>query len=505
MNKYLLLLFCFLINDIIVAQQVLSPCGTHQGRSQWLKNYQRNPESYPRSEATLYVPLTLHIVGTDKGKGYILGADLLGSLCTLNEDFSDADIQFFIHDELNFIDNSDYMFHQTILEGADMMFTNNIENTINNYVVSQAAGNCGYNLPYAGVCLAINCTQPTDHTWAHEIGHNLSLPHPFLGWEGGVSHDGSVPHSFNNPAPERVTYDYTLFQDTLILDTVIIDTAWVEKVDGSNCTFAADGFCDTKPDYIASRWACDPNTGLSPNGMKDPDGVQFQSDASLIMSYANDDCSYRFTEEQMGAMRANLMDEKPNLLFNQDEPILIDNPDITVISPLPGEVQPYDQILLEWEPVENATYYVVRISTNEGLTTKLFDAIVNEPRAIGEIDKAFSDRDLYWSVIPFNSYDFCHTYSTPQTFVASSVSNTANNELDKIEFYPSILNNESNTIYTKYDSNIDQVSLYNINGQKLFTSNEVNRSLTFDYLSSGLYILSVEHNGITQHQKIIVQ
>ena len=72
-------------------------------------------------------------------------------------------------------------------------------------------------------------------------------------------------------------------------------------------------------------------------------------------------------------------------------------------------------------------------------------------------------------------------------------------------FYPSILNNESNTIYTKYDSNIDQVSLYNINGQKLFTSNEVNRSLTFDYLSSGLYILSVEHNGITQHQKIIVQ
>lgn len=505
MNKYFLLLFSILLFDSLYSQQVLSPCGTIQGRSEWLVNYQKDPGIFPRSEATLYVPLTINIVGTDSGKGYILGADLLGSLCTLNDDFADADIRFFIHGDLNFINNSDYMFHQTVLEGADMMFANNTENTINNYIVSQAAGNCGYNLPYAGVCLAINCTQPTDHTWAHEIGHNLSLPHPFLGWEGGVSHDGSVPHSFNNPAPERITYDYTFFQDTLIPDTLIIDTAWVEKVDGSNCTYAADGFCDTKPDYIASRWACDPATGLSPNGMKDPDGVQFQADGSLIMSYADDACSYRFTEEQMGAMRANLLDEKPNLLFNQSEPILIDNPEVNIISPQNGETQPYDQIILEWEPIENATYYVVRISTNTGLTTKLYDAIVSEPRVVAEIEQDFADRDLYWSVIPFNSYDFCHTYSTIGSFVASSVSGTINEKEENLSFYPNILSQGINTLYTDFENTIDKVSIVNINGQEIFREDQISKMISVNNLATGLYLLQIENKGKRIHQKIIVK
>mgnify|MGYP000043822657 FL=1 len=86
--------------------------------------------------------------------------------------------------------------------------------------------------------------------------------------------------TFSEPAPETVLYNYTLFKDSLILDTLIIDTAYVEKVDGSNCEYAADGFCDTPPDYLAYRWTCNQSTGTSFGTMLDPNGESFKSDAT---------------------------------------------------------------------------------------------------------------------------------------------------------------------------------------------------------------------------------
>jgi len=143
--------------------------------------------------------------------------------------------------------------------------------------------------------------------------------------------------NYNEPAPEKVTYDYTYFQDTLILDTLIVDTTYVEKIDGSNCTFAADGFCDTKPDYIASRWNCDENS----NGFTeqtDPNGEKFYSDGSLFMSYALDNCSNRFTEDQIAAMRANLIDEKPSYLGNENVIDPIPDGEVAVVTPEELEV-----------------------------------------------------------------------------------------------------------------------------------------------------------------------
>ena len=64
------------------------------------------------------------------------------------------------------------------------------------HFVSDPAGNCGYNLPYAGVAIAMGCGGPSDHTWAHEV--ITSVQHP--SWDGnGVSHDGSIAHNFSDP------------------------------------------------------------------------------------------------------------------------------------------------------------------------------------------------------------------------------------------------------------------------------------------------------------------
>lgn len=264
----------------MTAQAKLHPCGSHPHKSDWLIEYQKNPSSYSsRSGTTLYVPLKLHVVSTDDGVGSMPIEQLYKALCTLREDYLQADIEFFLQGEVDYIKDSDFFEHESVNFGAAKMQVYNEADAINCYIVKTAAGNCGYNIPYAGVVVAINCLGSSDHTWAHEIGHNLALPHTFLGWEGGVSHDGSVAHNFDNPAPSTVTYNYTDFKDRPYPDTLIIDTAFVELVDRSNCNYAADGFCDTEPDYLALRWSCDAE-GLSVVEQTDPNGDKFKSDGS---------------------------------------------------------------------------------------------------------------------------------------------------------------------------------------------------------------------------------
>lgn len=499
------LIFCvFLITTFsLVGQHNLNPCGTPPGKSQWLVDYQKNPSIHQRSATTLYLPLTLHIVGNNSGEGIIMGENLLGSLCTLNEDFKDADIQFYIDGDINFIYKNAYFSHSTVLDGAEMMFANNRDSTINNYIVNNPAGNCGYNLPYAGVALSINCTEPVDHTWAHELGHNFSLPHPFLGWEGGVSHDGSVSHNYSEAAPETVLFDYTYFKDTLILDTMIIDTAFVEKVDGSNCSFAADGFCDTKPDYLAIRWNCSTD-GFSTTRQHDPNGEQFRSEGSLIMSYANDECSNRFTEEQISAMRANVTDERTDLLKDQSEPELIPDPTVTLISPKDGAVEDYRYINLEWEPVESATYYVVKISASETMSSNLYSGIVSDNKVQATVNMAFQNRDLYWSIIPFNKYDFCGEFTTPSVFRVSEISNVDEAVAQSITFYPTV-NQKGGQIQTDFKSTIQRVDLYTMDGQKVMSQKNVNQSIELPTdIEAGVYLIKLNYKGVSAVQKIII-
>jgi len=121
-------------------------CGVQMGRSEWLQKYQSSPELYRKgSDTVLYVPLTIHIVGDDNGNGYFSRGALLRALCRLNQDYEQAKIHFFVEGDIRYINNSAYYNHETVLKGAEMMFANNVANTLNCYFVNDPAGNCGYN------------------------------------------------------------------------------------------------------------------------------------------------------------------------------------------------------------------------------------------------------------------------------------------------------------------------------------------------------------------------
>lgn len=489
---YSLLVICLSLSSY-AQKEHLAPCGSPSVKSDWLKNYQKNPNVFQkRSGEVLWVPMAITLVGTNQGLDFMSTPALLEALCTLNDDFIESEIQFYLGTPVKYLKSTEYANHSSVLQGAEMMFANNEPNMINTYIMENAAGNCGYNLPYAGIALTINCAQPEDHTWSHEVGHNLSLPHPFLGWEGGVSHDGSVSHNFSDSAPEKVLYDYTFFQDTLILDTLIIDTAYVERVDGSNCDFAADGFCDTKPDYLGYRWSCSNATLESAEIQTDPNGETFKADGTLIMSYASDNCASRFSPEQIAAMRANLIDEKPNYLNNENPIVPTLDDEVAVIIPEFLEEIYYKDVYLEWEPIENASLYLVQVTRLASFNGSVFDTIINN-NYITLPELKFKNHKHYFRIKAFNEYNFCNEYIANGAFETTDIeTNVIEQSLSTIKIRPTLISNgEQLSILNEIGLDVE-INISNVIGKSVFrsTTNSRNLNIPTENWDSGVYMVS---------------
>ncbi len=511
MIRFILFTFFLLTVTFESTAQEVHRCGTQPYKSPFLKKYQANPENYDtKSGELLMVPLTIHNVGNDAGFGYYNFNKLMDALCALNTDFEDADIQFYIEGDVIYHANSAYYTHTTFVEGANMMFENNIENTINNYIVSNPSGAAGYNLPYAGIAMGKSYMSPGNHTWAHEIGHNLSLPHPFLGWEGGVSHDGSVSHNFNNPAPEYVTYDYTVFQSEFFndADTLIIDTAFVEYVDGSNCHIAADGFCDTSPCYLAASFDCDGDIFTNPT-QTDPTGATFQSDASLFMDYSLDVCANRFSDEQIAAMRATLINEKPELLYDLVPPALVDAaPNQTM--PLQDEVVPFDEVTFTWDAVPNATDYFIEVSRISDFSLIAHEEITSNTFATA-LDLQV-EKDYYWRVKAFNKKSLCAPASETIKFETGDFVSDENVLLRNFSIYPTILKSGSNLNINWQGNSVNNWSIQIFNSAGVLVQEELNTDLTTNtsyefnttILTQGVYFVVINADEKTERSKFVI-
>lgn len=465
-------------------------CATPEEKVEWLKKYQANPQAYEKSDEVIFVPLTIHVVGDDNGVGFFGLERILKAFCTLNRDFEPANIRFYIEGDIRYISNSSYADH-TFSIGWQMMQAENISNTINCYIVEDPAGACGYAYYSAGIALKKDCMSVGDHTWAHEVGHYLSLPHTFYGWEGEyIPEDGA-------PAPNYIS------------------GTQVERVDGSNCSTAADGFCDTPPDYLSDRWNCNED-GVSGLVQTDPNGETFQSDGSFFMSYADDACSNRFSEEQIQAMRANLNDDRPNLLYNQtDVPHM---PEISqeLISPIQEEVTgpPNEGVTLNWEPIENATHYLVQANPFPAFSYVYFEFITTETSIT--IDDFEEDRTYYWRVKPYSAYSSCIPFSGNEKFRTGMIS-TNTNELtlsgQTIKIYPNPTrwNSEVTLEFNAYDNENIQVELFDGTGRLVLSSNidavtGMNKQkISVADIPAGVYILNVSNEKESVTQKLIIQ
>jgi hypothetical protein len=383
----ILTIICIFFNQKLNSQ-TLNPCGTPKEKSEWLRYYQSHLEEFPqRNDDTswIYVPMTIHILGNDDGTGYFPPDNAFFALCELNEDFAPSRIRYYLKQNFNYINKTEWYEHLEFGPGGQMMLQNNVSKCLNSYIVSNPAGNCGYYWgQFDGLALSKSCISPGDNTWAHELGHNLSLPHPFFGWEG---HND---YNYSKPAP----------------------TDWdgwpVEKMDGSNCQFAADGFCDTPPDYLNYRWDCN-SDGISYVTQHDPDTIPFKSDGSFYMSYSLDKCANRFSNEQTKAMRTNLKTERADILtITQAGPDLSSVATAQVISPINNEEVQYNDAQLVWEPVPGAEFYHVTVTLWNVPGAKFYSVMV--PATQTSVDVSINlplNKEFRWQATPYSSWDFC--------------------------------------------------------------------------------------------------
>ncbi len=486
MNKVAVFaLICSFQLQNLFAQELPHPCGTPNHFTSWELAYQKHPEAFSRGADTiLYVPITMHNVGSDAGASFVSMTRILDALCRINEDYKPTNIQFFLASDVKYIKNMAWNSHTKLEVGAEMMFQNNVKNTVNCYLNSIAAGNAGYNLPYAGISLLKSVVNASSHTWTHELGHAFTVQHPFIGWEGKI-YNGDF---YKNPAPEKVTYDYTLFKDSIILDTVIIDTAFVELVSGTNCAIAADKICDSKPDYLAFRWNCNAQ-GQSTQLEKDPEGVDFRSDGTLYMSYSDDACQNRFTTDQVARMRANILGPKKAYLYDQSVPNYITEK-TTLSQPIDSQIVQYNNVKIKWQPTANATHYILQVSRFKNFDILDIDTIITSTSL--DVTKLQVNRTYNWRVRPYNHKSFCTNFIT-NTFRTADLVRTFEIEQSDWLIYPNpVKAGQLIDVHYRNELDVNTLNLYNANGlfvQSMQKEGTTNRFIVPSNLSSGMYYL----------------
>ncbi len=388
------LLFTVMLSGVgltLNAQQNNGFCATPDEHHPWFVQYQSNPgRAAIRSDEVLYLPMTIYYFSDTKVSELGAYKEALASFCTLKQDMAQSGIQFYLQEFIPVVD-SVYNNHGSFSLGREMIETYNTPNTINSYITTVAAGACGY-VPRLGspnMVLAKGCNAPSDHTWAHEVGHAFILPHTFSGTDGSIRPGQVAPDSINGRP--------------------------VERVDGSNCLNAGDSFCDTPPDYISNRWTGNSNC-RSISTYLDPDSTAFRVDGSFFMSYVNDDCMTAFSAEQTSAMRNYALDNRADYTMTEAPfATTIDTEGDFLIRPFEGDtVQQFDEVVFEWESVPGATEYLLQVSILPN-----FAAVRNEYRVSGNTFTAtdlLANKRYYWRLRPLNPLAVCPVYTAGFSF-----------------------------------------------------------------------------------------
>ncbi len=491
---YTLVVLLFTALYTVHAQEMpVSECGTH-AYSPWLKWYHDHKNEFAsRSVDTnwLFVPTTVHITCPDNSVNFYADEEVFRIICDMNKQYEPAHIHFYLVPGESFVyhSNSSWWQHDWA-GGQEMIETTLIPDRLNCYIVDDPVGNCGYSW-LGAIVLNTDCSGVGNTTWAHEAGHHFSLPHTFYGWENQT-------WNYATPAPPEW------------------DGYEVERMDGSNCLFSGDGFCDTKPDYLNARWTCN-DQSQSTQIQQDPIGVPFVSDGTLFMSYSSVTCRNRFSDEQIEAMRANLYTEHSNYLQASEsgEPIA-DSAVVTYISPIDSAIQQYNNVVLNWLPIENATFYQVEVALSPSFSVLFYKKHVYGT-TVNIQSNIPNNRTLYWRVRPYSEWDLCKIPGTIPKQVFKTRNNTAVNELERttdITIAPNPTTSGTPIMMTiTHPEQVNmQLTMNDASGQIIYKkykelqSGENQVEIPTQQLAAGFYLVTVQTaNGILTKSVVITQ
>ncbi|SFN72892.1 Por secretion system C-terminal sorting domain-containing protein [Bizionia echini] len=230
------------------------------------ETFLNNPQ-FRASNPITSVPVKAHIIRTSSGTGGLTTTELNDAITTMNAFYANANLEFFICDGINYIDNDTYYDFQDDQEGI-LTATHSVSGLINIYFantvtkVSTGSSLCGYAYYPGGddTILMVNSCATNGSTLAHEMGHFFNLRHTH----------GGTPN---------------------------------ELVNGSNCTTEGDYICDTPADPTLSY--SNVNSSCNYTGTDvDANGDFYMPQTNNIMSYSRKECRDLFTPQQYARMYA---------------------------------------------------------------------------------------------------------------------------------------------------------------------------------------------------------
>jgi hypothetical protein len=321
-------------------------------------------------------------------------------------------------------------------------------------------------------------------TIPHEVGHFFSLNHTFYGWE-------SNPFESTDPS----------WPVAPILSPAGNPT---EKANGTNCGTAGDLICDTPPDY---------NFGLGYGsctytaGAKDPTGTIVDPMENNMMGYFETCTEYVFTPQQQTIILADLASSQRNYLDNNFTPVATEiiTPADLLVAPAAGVTMPYyDEVLLEWQSVTGAAYYLLEMDIVSSYTSQFAQSFV--VAATSKLVTTLQpNRNYYWRVRPFNEYVTCttprqRTFRTPTTSAVRSIEG-----LSAWQIAPNPVSNLSEVaLAVTAENNFDAtIRVFDAAGRQvyeqvgvIFSAGENRYDLSLGDLKNGLYqVLMQSGNG----------
>ncbi|MBO6607210.1 T9SS type A sorting domain-containing protein [Psychroserpens sp.] len=283
MIKQLCLFFALFLTITNVLAQQIEECGTTltPESERYLQELQPQIKQYEQefyalqaqrnsSTAVTSVPVKAHVLRTDAGTGGLTESQINSAFAIMNGYYANANLEFFLCEGINFINNSTF-YNFTTSEEADLRAAYNVDNVINIYFANEVTnsnnqGLCGYAYFPGGpeVILMNNNCAMNGSTLSHEMGHFLGLSH---------THGNSNTNLTN------------------------------ELVDGSNCESAGDFICDTPADPQLS--GSNVTAACNYIGVEfDANGDQFQPNPLNIMSYSRKSCRTEFSTGQYARVYA---------------------------------------------------------------------------------------------------------------------------------------------------------------------------------------------------------
>ncbi|HRI62472.1 MAG TPA: T9SS type A sorting domain-containing protein [Saprospiraceae bacterium] len=492
------LCFVFVAN----AQQTRHICGTttadqlqYEARLDANIAASKNKTQASDRSAIQYVPIHFHLVGDANGDGKIKERFVLDQLCSLNDAYAPMDIRFYLKPHPTYglfdysINNNNVYNNQN---NEILMKSRRNQNALNVYIVEatiSAEVAAYYSIPNDWVVSRKSYTNGDDNnaTLPHEIGHFFSLWHTFLGFE---------VNSFTTTSPGWPIAPVISPYDGL-------GTIYTEYQDASNCATAADKICDTPPDYNFGSLVS--NCATYTAGAKDPGGTLVNPMENNYMGYFFE-CNYLFTPGQQSAILADRETGDRNYLDNNFTPaateITTPPTDQFLVSPASGETVPYfDEVLLEWNAVPGATYYLLEMDYLSTYNTANFRSFI-----VSGTSKLFTDlddnRQYFWRVRPFNEYVTC-AQARQRSFKTSTVSGVKEIEaLSALMVAPNPVSGDAAVrLFVNATENFEaSVLILDATGRQVrslsgtkFSAGETTLDLPTTGLANGLYFVAIEN------------